>query len=397
VNAPSLALLLALTGFPAALAAQNRPIPPDTEIVTTPSGLKYSVLEPGKGGPHPGLGDEVTVHYTGWLPDGTVFDSSVNRGKPATFKLGKVIEGWNEGLQLMTPGARYKFTIPPTLAYGKRGIPPRIPPDATLIFEVQLISFKGSPHPPKFTEVDPAKTTTSKTGMKVTVMKPGRGDPPEARDILEIRYALWTTKRKLVDCTELSGRTLKAPAGKFPLPFLQEAVPGMRLGERLHLEVPPELAFGQHAQGPDLPPGSTTVWELELVKVMKPLKIPDFVMPSAEDLKTTSSGLKYQVIREGRGATPKMGQPVTCHYAGWLTSGKLFDSSFGRGEPSTFTLGRVIPGWNEGLQLMKEGAVYRFVIPADLAYGKRGSPPVIPADATLVFQVELVKVGTTKE
>ncbi|MFQ5748776.1 MAG: FKBP-type peptidyl-prolyl cis-trans isomerase [Planctomycetota bacterium] len=397
MNAPRLVFLLALTGLPAALCAQDRKIPADTEIVTTASGLKYSVLEAGRGGAHPGLGDEVVVHYTGWLPDGTVFDSSVNRGKPASFRLGQVIEGWNEGLQLMTPGARFKFTIPSGLAYGKRGRPPRIPPDATLIFEVQLISFEGSTHPPKFTVVDPDKTTTTKTGMKVTVMKPGQGDLPEASDILEIRYALWTTRRKLVDCTEISGRTLKAPASRFPLPFLKEAVAGMRPGERLHLEVPPELAFGQRAQGPDLPPGSTTVWELELVNVLKPLKVPDFVMPSAGDLQTTSSGLQYQVIREGSGASPKMGQPVTCHYAGWLTSGKLFDSSFGRGEPSTFTLGRVIEGWNEGLQLMKEGAVYRFVIPAALAYGERGSPPVIPAGATLVFQVELVTVGEKAE
>ena len=87
--------------LPAAGAAQE--IPADTELKTTASGLKYSVLVPGKeGGRHPRLSDTVKVHYTGWLENGTVFDSSRQRGEPAEFKLGRVIEGWNEGLRLMT-------------------------------------------------------------------------------------------------------------------------------------------------------------------------------------------------------------------------------------------------------------------------------------------------------
>ena len=87
-----------------------------------------------------------------------------------------------------------------------------------------------------------------------------------------------------------------------------------------------------------------------------------------------------------------MGQMVSVHYAGWLTDGTPFDNSFQRGSPSDFRLGQVIQGWNEGLQLMKPGAIYRLVIPADLGYGKRGSPPTIPGGATLVFHVELLAV-----
>ena len=110
-------------------------------------------------------------------------------------------------------------------------------------------------------------------------------------------------------------------------------------------------------------------------------------------LTTTASGLRYEVLESGAGASPRMGQNVTVHYAGWLTDGTLFDASFRRGEPASFMLGRVIQGWNEGLQQMKEGAVYLLEIPAKLGYGQRGSPPTIPPDATLIFYVQLIRVG----
>lgn len=108
-------------------------------IKVTESGLQYKVNSQGKGD-SPSATSEVTVHYTGKLLDGSVFDSSVERGQPATFPLNGVIPGWTEGLQLMKPGAKYTFFIPSELAYGTRGAPPRIAPNATLIFEVELIS-----------------------------------------------------------------------------------------------------------------------------------------------------------------------------------------------------------------------------------------------------------------
>lgn len=135
-------------------------------------------------------------------------------------------------------------------------------------------------------------------------------------------------------------------------------------------------------------------------KMRSPLEVPEkkdsmpaFSKGDPAKIKTTESGLQYEVIKEGKGASPKMGEDVTCHYAGWLMDGTLFDDSYKRNKPTTFQLDGVIPGWNEGLQLMKEGATYRFIIPPELGYGKRGSPPRIPPDATLVFHVKLVKVG----
>jgi len=120
---------------------------------------------------------------------------------------------------------------------------------------------------------------------------------------------------------------------------------------------------------------------------------PQFAMPADAACSTTPSGLKHEVLRAGEGRSPKPTDSVTVHYAGWTTDGKLFDSSYARGSTATFPLNRVISGWTEGLQLMREGGASRFVIPSELAYGSRGAPPKIGPNATLVFQVELVRVG----
>lgn len=107
---------------------------------------------------------------------------------------------------------------------------------------------------------------------------------------------------------------------------------------------------------------------------------------------TTESGLQYRVIVDGRGKSPKSTDMVRVHYAGRLIDGSEFDSSYKRGEPAQFPVNGVIAGWTEALQLMKEGAKWEVYIKADLGYGDRGYPGVIPGGATLIFEVELIEV-----
>jgi len=112
------------------------------EMKTTASGLKYQVLKQGTGTVSPKVTDTVNVHYHGTLLDGTVFDSSVERGQPISFPLNRVIPGWTEGLQLMKVGDKFKFEIPANLAYGPNSPSPKIPPNSTLVFEVELLGIQ---------------------------------------------------------------------------------------------------------------------------------------------------------------------------------------------------------------------------------------------------------------
>jgi len=130
----------------------------------------------------------------------------------------------------------------------------------------------------------------------------------------------------------------------------------------------------------------------------KPTPAPGAEKTSESKMQKTPSGLQYEDVKVGTGESPKKGQTVSVHYTGWLwengAKGKKFDSSVDRGQPITFPVGtgRVIKGWDEGLMTMKVGGKRILLIPADLAYGSSGRPPVIPPNATLMFEVELIEV-----
>ena len=142
-----LALVFLVVGLAAAAAAQV-PAPDDVaqapnDAETTSTGLASKVVQAGTGSTHPTASDQVTVHYTGWMTNGEMFDSSVARGQPATFPLTRVIAGWTEGVQLMVIGEKPRFWIPSDLAYGDRGFGDGvIPPGAELVFDIELLAIK---------------------------------------------------------------------------------------------------------------------------------------------------------------------------------------------------------------------------------------------------------------
>jgi len=266
----------AATAKPAASAGapkEAKTIPAPKDVAAPPpnaqrseSGLAWIVLKPGTGTDKPNPDDKVSVHYTGWSADGTMFDSSEVRGRPATFSLNRVIAGWTEGVGMMTKGERRRFWIPGKLAYGDKPQRPGAPA-GQLTFDVELLDIAAAPVAPKDVAAPPATAKKTASGLAYVELSPGK------------------------------------PGGK---------------------------------------------------------------KPTAES-------------------------KVTVHYSGWTKDGKMFDSSVTRGSPATFGLNGVIKGWTEGLQLMTEGAKYRFWIPGVLAYGEKPARPGMPA-GQLTFDVELLAI-----
>ena len=239
-----------------------------SEATITESGLAYLTLQEGTGTIHPTAQADVEVHYTGWMTNGEMFDSSVARGQTITFPLSGVIAGWTEGVQTMTVGEKKRFWIPGALAYGDKASRPGMP-YGTLVFDVELIGIKEPPPPPK---------------------------------------------------------------------------------------------------------------------------VPEDVSAVPQDATVTSTGLAFRVLKAGVGSeNPKASSTVSVHYSGWMTNGELFDSSVMRGQPTSFPLNRVIPGWTEGVQTMVVGEKKRFWIPGKLAYGEKPSRPGMPY-GLLVFDVELLEI-----
>lgn len=388
-----LILGLAVAGLTVCLPAQDNDQKPkpagDAETVTLASGLKYAVLQAGPAdGQRPVLGDRVKVHYTGWLENGTEFDSSRSRGAPAQFVLGRVIAGWNEGLALMTVGARHKLTIPPALGYGDKGHGAVIPSNATLIFDVELLGIEKAP---VFVAPNEDKLASTESGLKYEVTAAGKGEALAEADRVELHYGVWSRDGQSVMSYLDERGPVRVGIGELRMPFMRELLLKLKEGGACCALVPVATAFPQQ-RPPALAEASDCVWMLEVVQVLRPMPLPAFKPSAPDKLIKTTSGLQYEVLTQGAGKQPTANDTVQVHYIGWLQDGTVFDSSYGRGEPAEFPLRGVIAGWTEGVSLMKEGAVWQFVIPPELAYGAGGQPPSIPGNATLVFRIELLKV-----
>lgn len=244
---------------PEAPAAPENLTPP-SDAQTTGSGLAYKVLKEGTGSNRPDPNDLVVVHYTGWqADDGSVFDSSVARGEPALLPLEALIQGWTEGLQLMSEGAQWRLWIPGKLAY--EGIEGR--PQGMLVFDVELMEVRKIPPVPENLPDPPADAETSRSGLAWKVLQEGTGDErPGPGDKVKVEYMAWNQEGKWVDSTYAKG----SPA---TLDFdgviqgWQEALRDMAPGEKRRLWVPAKLAYGDDPSGPHGP----MVFEVKLLEV----------------------------------------------------------------------------------------------------------------------------------
>jgi peptidylprolyl isomerase len=244
---------------------------------------------------------------------------------------------------------------------------------------------------------------TTASGLQYVVLNEGAagGAAPKATDIVDVHYV-----GTLTDGVKFDSSLDRGAAARFPLNQViagwTEGVQLMSVGDKFRFFVPPELGYGaEGTPGGPIGPNETLIFDVELLKVSNPeINLAAATKFLAENgkksgVKTTASGLQYQVLAEGpaAGKSPSDANVVRVHYEGRLLDGQKFDSSHDRGEPIEFPLAQVIPGWTEGVQLMSEGDKFRFFIPPALAYGEGGAPgsPIGPNEA-LIFEVELIKV-----
>jgi peptidylprolyl isomerase len=237
----------------------------------------------------------------------------------------------------------------------------------------------------------PDDAVCTDSGLCSKVLAAGVGEQhPDAWDTVTVHYSGWTTDGNLFDSSHKRGQPATFPLNRV-IPGWTEGLQLMVVGEQRRFWIPVELAYNNQRGRP----AGMLVFDVELLGITDqeppppPPETPEDVAGPPENASCTPSGLCSRVLRPGVGdAHPTATSSVTVHYSGWLTDGTLFDSSHKRGQPVTFPLNRVIPGWTEGVQLMVVGEKRRFWIPEELAYkGQQGAPP-----GMLVFDVELIEM-----
>jgi FKBP-type peptidyl-prolyl cis-trans isomerase len=245
----------AQTAPPATVAAPSDVAAPPASATKTASGLATRVIAPGKGTDHPAKEDVVTIHYTGWKTDGTMFDSSVTKGKPSSFPVNRVIAGFSEGLQLMVIGEKRRLWIPESLAYkGARE------PKGMLVFDIELLDIPT--RAPADVKAPPADAKKTPSGIAYKVLKEGVGGRhPRANSEVTVNYTGWTTDGKMFDSSVVRGQ---------PSTFGLDGViagwtEGLQLmfeGEKTRFWIPEKLAY----EGKKAPYG-LLVFDIELVKI----------------------------------------------------------------------------------------------------------------------------------
>jgi peptidylprolyl isomerase len=237
-------------------------------------------------------------------------------------------------------------------------------------------------------------TTVTEDGLEITDTKVGSGAEAQDGDFLTIHFRGTLEDGQVFESTfeREEPIVVQVGAGQLPIKGWDDGMKGMREGGKRSLVIPPELAFGEEGIPGFIPGGENIYMDIELVSIMKPPTPWDYDQTA---LQTTDSGLQYYVHEDGSGEKPEAGDMVSVHYSGYLEDGTMFDSSKLRNQTFQFQVGQgqVIPGWDEGLLDMSVGEKRTLVIPPELGYGEQGAGQVIPPNATIIFDVELIDIN----
>jgi peptidylprolyl isomerase len=266
-------IFIALQLFALQLSAQNKADKKKKKDLTktnveysTASGLKYIIKEVGTG-QRAQAGDLVTVHYTGRLTNDSVFDSSIGRG-PFKFKLGtgQVIKGWDEGIALLNVGDKARFTIPPDLGYGEKGAGNAIPPNATLIFDVELLSIAQKPVP---FDTKGKDTIKLESGLKIILIeKVINGKSANPGQTVQAHYTGYFTDGKIFDSSVERDQPFEFPVGQGRvIRGWDETFMLLREGEKARIIIPYQLAYGEQGRPPVIPQKADLIFDVQLLQL----------------------------------------------------------------------------------------------------------------------------------
>lgn len=347
------------------------------------------------------IGDAVEITYKGTFADDTVF-SQTKQGETRRFTVGynEISKELNEAVQYMHCGEKALFRMSREKAFlskltahtfaekRKKGALP----DSMVTYEIELksVTVNKGMHPLRAALLK--DTISGENGLKVIVAGKGNGAKIEEKDEVNIHYNGYLTSLTFFDSSVKRGQPFKTKIGVGQvIEGWDKGITMLHVGDTARLIIPSKMGYGSKAKS-NIPANSTLIFDVIVLAAKKPV-VPTPYQVQGLPVKKTASGLEYVVVNEGTGKYPLSGNKVTVHYTGYLQDGSIFDSSVSRDDYFKFNvgMGRVIKGWDEGILLMREGAKYRFTIPYALAYGEAGYPPVIPAKATLIFDVELIK------
>ncbi|KAL4561072.1 hypothetical protein LXL04_033234 [Taraxacum kok-saghyz] len=349
-------------------------------------GLKKKILKEGDGWDTPINGDEVEVHYVGSLLDGTRFDSSFDREMPFKFKLGlgHVIQGWDDGITTMKKGEKSLFTIPPALAYGESGSPPTIPPNATLQFEIELLSW---------TKV---KDICKDGGILKTIVTEGQNwQSPKDPDEVLVKYEARLEDGSLVSKTNEVEFSVKD--GCF-CPALSKAVKTMKKGEKALFTVKPQYAFGE--KGWDPAGGDECVAVLPNTTIQMSVELVSWKIVSEV---TSDKKVLKKILNEGEGYDrPNDGAMVQVKLIGKLEDGTVFMNKGHNDAPFEFKIDeeQVIDGLDRSVKTMKKGEVAVLTIHPDYAFGSIEShqeSATIPPNSNVYYDIELISFEKEKD
>jgi len=339
----------------------------------------------------PRSGDYLLVHYTGYLQNNYLFDSSIQNGEPLGFNLGvgQVIKGWDEALRRSPEGSKIQVVVYPEAGYGNQSVG-KIPANSTLFFEIELIKVIAQ------TPIEPYNIKNQKikklsNGIRYAFVNQVDGIKPDTNYIVTIHFTGYLPDGTIFDTSILNGEPEKFVVGSPEIiAGINLAVQNMSKGSKARFFIPYKLAFGKDGYSTLIPPKTDVIFDIEMLDIKEPQVIAPY-QPHCDSI-ALDSGVYYFPIEATEGMKPKQGEIVSIHYSGYYEDGTLFDSSIKRDQPVMFMIGEnhIIPGLEKAILHMSPGDKIRVFIPWQQAYGEEGNPPIIPPKTNLIFDIHLL-------